>query len=52
MTVTIRPAGPDDAASILAVVEDAFSYAGTRDAGEELAIVRGTWSAAEDRPAD
>jgi putative acetyltransferase len=50
MTVTIRPAGPDDAASILAVVGDAFSYAGTRDAGEELAIVRGTWSAAEDRP--
>ena len=39
MTVTIRPAGPDDAAGILAVVEDAFSYGGTRDAGEELAIV-------------
>jgi putative acetyltransferase len=50
MTVTIRPAGPDDAARILAVVGDAFSYAGTRDAGEELAIVRDTWSAAEDRP--
>jgi putative acetyltransferase len=49
MTVTIRPAGPDDGAGILAVVGNAFSYAGTRDAGEELAIVRGTWSAAEDR---
>jgi putative acetyltransferase len=45
MTVTIRPACPDDAAGILAVVEDAFSYGGTRDASEEAAIVRGTWSA-------
>ena len=45
MTVTIRPAQPADAAGILGVVGDAFSYAGTRDAGEELAIVRGTWSA-------
>ena len=45
MTVTVRPACPDDAAGVLAVVEDAFSYGGARDAGEELAIVRGTWSA-------
>ena len=45
MPVTIRPASPDDAAGILAVVADAFSYAGTRDAAEELDIVRVTWSA-------
>jgi putative acetyltransferase len=50
VTATIRPACPDDAAGILAVVEDAFSYGGTRDAGEELAIVRATWSARRDRP--
>ena len=50
MSVTIRPARPDDAAGILAVVGDAFSYGGTRDASEELAIVRGTWSAQKDRP--
>jgi putative acetyltransferase len=45
VTVTIRPAQPADAAGIFAVVGDAFSYAGTRDAGEELAIVRATWAA-------
>jgi putative acetyltransferase len=50
MTVTIRPAQPDDAAGILTVVEDAFSYGGTRDAAEELAIVRATWSAPDGRP--
>ena len=44
MTVTVRPATPADAAGILAVVRDAFSDA-TRDASEELAIVRKTWSA-------
>jgi putative acetyltransferase len=49
MTVTIRPACTDDAAGILAVVEDAFSYGGRRDADEELAIVRGTWSAPQAR---
>jgi putative acetyltransferase len=48
VTATIRPACPDDAAGILAVVEDAFSHGGTRHAGEELAIVRGTWSAHRD----
>ena len=45
MTITIRPARPTDAAGILAVVEDAFSYGGTRDPSEEVTIVRGTWSA-------
>jgi putative acetyltransferase len=50
VTTTIRPAGRDDAPGILAVVEDSFSYRGTRDAGEELAIVRDTWSAQKDRP--
>lgn len=50
MTATIRPSGPDDAAGILDVVGDAFSYRGTRDASEELAIVRGTWSAQNARP--
>jgi putative acetyltransferase len=50
MTMTIRPASPDDAAGILAVVADAFSYGATRDPGEELAIVRGTWSAQRARP--
>ena len=44
MTMTIRPAQPVDAAGILAVVKDAFSDQ-TRDADEELDIVRGTWSA-------
>lgn len=49
MTALVRAASPVDAAGILAVVEDAFSYGGTRDAGEEIAIVRGTWSARQDR---
>jgi putative acetyltransferase len=49
VTVTIRPAQPADAAGILAVVGDAFSYGGTRDAGEERAIVQGTWSARRGR---
>jgi len=46
---TIRPARPPDAGGILAVVEDAFSYGGTRDPSEEVAIVRGTWSARRGR---
>ena len=50
MALIIRPARPDDATGVLAVVEDAFSYGRTRDAREELAIVRGTWSAQKDRP--
>ena len=48
--VVIRPATTADAAGILAVVGDAFSYGGTRDAGGELAIVRATWSAQAGRP--
>jgi putative acetyltransferase len=44
-TPTIRPARADDAAGILAVVGDAFSYGATRDPAEELDIVRGTWAA-------
>lgn len=44
MTVLIRPATPADAEGILAVVRAAFSDA-TRDADEELDIVRRTWSA-------
>jgi putative acetyltransferase len=50
VTVIVRPARPADAAEILAVVGDAFSYGATRDAGEELAIVRDTWSAQEGHP--
>jgi putative acetyltransferase len=50
VTVVVRPATTADAAGILTVVGDAFSYGGTRDAGEELAIVRGTWSARAGRP--
>ncbi len=42
MTVIVRPSRAADADGILAVVDDAFSD-DTRDAGEELAIVRGTW---------
>ncbi len=42
MTVNVRPSCPEDAAAILAVVDDAFSD-DTRDASEELDIVRGTW---------
>jgi putative acetyltransferase len=44
VTVVVRPAAPSDAAGILDVVRDAFSDA-TRDAAEELTIVRTTWSA-------
>jgi putative acetyltransferase len=40
---TIRPSRPDDAAAILVVVSDAFSD-GTRDATEEVEIVRRTWN--------
>ena len=40
---SIRPSRPDDAAGILAAVTDAFSD-DTRDAAEELEIVRRTWS--------
>jgi putative acetyltransferase len=39
----IRPAWPEDAAGILTLVEEAFSDE-SRDAGEELDIVRGTWA--------
>jgi putative acetyltransferase len=42
VTVSVRPSRAADAEGILAVVDDAFSD-DTRDAGEELAIVRGTW---------
>jgi len=48
--LSIRPARPGDAAGILAVVADAFSYGGTRAADEELAIVRRTWSERENSP--
>ena len=50
VTTIIRPARPPDAPGILAVVSDAFSYGGTRDPSEEVAIVRDTWSAQKDRP--
>jgi predicted N-acetyltransferase YhbS len=50
MTTNIRQADPDDAPGILTVVADAFSYGGTRDPSEEIAIVRGTWSARRGRP--
>ena len=50
MTVIVRPASLGDAECILAVVEDAFSYGGTRDAAEELAIVRATWTTQHHRP--
>jgi putative acetyltransferase len=49
VTSSIRPARPADAGGILAVVEDAFSFGGTRHAGEELAIVEGTWAARRGR---
>jgi predicted N-acetyltransferase YhbS/endonuclease/exonuclease/phosphatase family metal-dependent hydrolase len=42
MSVRVRPSRPEDAAAILAVVDNAFSDE-TRDAGEELDIVRTTW---------
>ena len=45
MSGAVRPAArPDDDEAILAVVDAAFSD-DTRDAREELAIVRGTWAA-------
>ncbi len=50
MPTTIRDARPDDEAGILSVVRDAFSYGGTRDAGAEIEIVRGTWAARGDGP--
>jgi putative acetyltransferase len=43
---TIRPATAADHPGILAVVADAFSFDGTRDAAEELTIVRTTWATA------
>jgi putative acetyltransferase len=49
VTLIVRPARPADTEQILAVVGDAFSYGDTRDAGEELAIVRGTWAAQQGR---
>jgi putative acetyltransferase len=42
-SVGIRAAEPGDEAAILAVVEEAFADE-TRDASEELDIVRGTWA--------
>jgi putative acetyltransferase len=47
MTAEIRPSRPDDEAAILAVVEEAFTDE-TRDASEELDIVRGTWAARDE----
>jgi putative acetyltransferase len=44
MTAEIRPSRPDDEADILALVDEAFADE-TRDASEELDIVRGTWAA-------
>jgi putative acetyltransferase len=46
----IRAARPSDEAGILHVVENAFSYGGTRDPEEVLAIVRNTWSARRGLP--
>jgi len=46
----VRVARPGDEAGILRVVEDAFSYVGTRDPEEELTIVRDTWSARQGLP--
>jgi putative acetyltransferase len=43
VTITVRPATPDDAPAILAVVDDAFRDE-TRTADEELDIVRRTWA--------
>lgn len=50
VTAKIRPARPDDAAGILAVVGDAFSFGGTRDPAEERTIVRDTWAAQAEGP--
>jgi putative acetyltransferase len=49
VTVTVRAARPGEEHGILALVADAFSFGGTRVAGEELAIVREIWSARRDR---
>ena len=43
VTARIRPFAPGDEDAVLAVVFDAFSSPG-RDGGEEVGIVRGTWS--------
>jgi putative acetyltransferase len=43
VTIEIRPAQPGDRAAILAVVDESFSDE-SRDAGEELDIVRQTWA--------
>jgi putative acetyltransferase len=43
VTVAIRPSRPGDAAAILTVVSDAFAD-DTRNADEELHIVRTTWA--------
>jgi putative acetyltransferase len=50
VTPVVRAARPGDEAGILRVVEDAFSYLGTRDPEEELAIVSRTWSARQGLP--
>jgi putative acetyltransferase len=50
MAVTIRPAQTSDRDEILAVVADAFSFGGTRQPDEEIAILRDTWVAQEGRP--
>jgi putative acetyltransferase len=46
MTIVRVAARPEDEDGILAVVEAAFSDA-TRDAGEDLGIVRATWAATD-----
>jgi putative acetyltransferase len=50
MALTIRPARTADRDEILAVVADAFSFGGTRQPNEEIAIVQDTWVAQEGRP--
>jgi putative acetyltransferase len=50
VSISIRPARPDDNDAILTVVGDAFSFAGTRNPDEEVAIVRATWIAQKDGP--
>ena len=50
MSTAIREARRGDQDGILSVVGDAFSYGGTRDAAEELEIVRRTWAAQGDGP--
>jgi putative acetyltransferase len=46
-SIGIRAAEPADESGILAVVDEAFADE-TRDASEELDIVRGTWAARDD----